>query len=94
MINTYRARYPVSGEINHKVKDTKVVIDCIRDQYQAKAKRIDEADGISMEFSDWRFNLRASNTEPLLRLNVESRHDRLLMESKTKELLQSIARSG
>ncbi len=94
MINTYRARYPVSGEINHKVKDTKVVIDCIRDQYQAKAKHIDEADGISMEFSDWRFNLRASNTEPLLRLNVESRHDRSLMESKTKELLQSIARSG
>ena len=70
------------------------MIDCIRDQYQSKAKHIDEADGISMEFSGWRFNLRASNTEPLLRLNVESHNDRSLMELKTKELLQSINQSG
>jgi len=94
MVNTYRDRYPVSGEINRKVNDTKLVIDCIKDQYQAKAKHVDEADGISMEFSGWRFNLRASNTEPLLRLNVESHNDRSLMELKTKELLQSINQSG
>ena len=55
-----------------------------------QAARIDRTDGVSIEFPDWRFNLRASNTEPLVRLNVESRGDKALMESKTRELLAII----
>ena len=52
--------------------------------------KVDHIDGLSVEFPEWRFNLRGSNTEPLLRLNVESRGDRALMEAKTKELLDKI----
>jgi phosphomannomutase len=51
-------------------------------------------DGIGMEFDNWRFNLRASNTEPLIRLNVESKNDASLMQKKTKELLDRINRSS
>jgi phosphomannomutase len=51
---------------------------------------VDFTDGLSMEFSDWRFNLRGSNTEPLVRLNVESRGDEGLMRARTEELLQAL----
>lgn len=51
-------------------------------------------DGLSLEFADWRFNLRSSNTEPLLRLNVESRGDRGLLEEKTGAILSLIDASG
>jgi phosphomannomutase len=57
-------------------------------RYRARASRIDRVDGLSMEFAQWRFNLRASNTEPLLRLNVESRADPALMRERTEELLE------
>lgn len=78
--------YPCSGEINFRVEDTQTVIDRIREHFEPSAEAVDTMDGISMSFDNWRFNLRASNTEPLLRLNVESRHDESLM----KERLQSI----
>ena len=55
--------------------------------YKAQAKSVDYTDGLSMEFDNWRFNMRASNTEPLVRLNVESRGDEALMQAKTAELL-------
>jgi phosphomannomutase len=83
------ARYPCSGEINSTVEDVKSVIDRIERDY-APGATIDKTDGISLEFSDWRFNLRGSNTEPVIRLNVESRGDRRLVEDKTAELLQKI----
>ena len=92
MIESYQDRYPVSGEINSKVKDTNLTINTIRDHYSHEAKSIDIMDGIGMEFDNWRFNLRASNTEPLIRLNVESKNDASLMQKKTKELLDRINR--
>jgi len=55
--------------------------------YQLEALCFDETDGISLEFANWRFNLRSSNTEPVVRLNVESRADEVLMKAKTKEIL-------
>ena len=80
----------MSGEINLKVNDTKKIIDSIKNYYLGDALGIDETDGIGMEFQKWRFNLRASNTEPLIRLNVESYNNESLMNEKTKELVDRI----
>jgi phosphomannomutase len=80
-------RFPASGEINRKVADAPSLLAKAQAKYAADALAIDHTDGISMEFADWRFNLRSSNTEPLLRLNVESRGDRKLMQRRTAELL-------
>ena len=90
LIQKYRDRYPVSGEINLKVNDTKKIIDSIKNYYLGDALGIDETDGIGMEFQKWRFNLRASNTEPLIRLNVESFNNESLMNEKTRELVDRI----
>ncbi len=70
------AKFPCSGEINFKVADTQVTIQKIVDYYQAQQPAVDHTDGISLDFGVWRLNVRASNTEPLLRLNIESRADR------------------
>lgn len=94
MLDQYRLDFPVSGEINREVKDTVATIENIRTIYNDSAFMVDYMDGVSMEFADWRFNVRASNTEPLLRLNVESRGDRALMSSKTTELLNIIEKCG
>ncbi len=83
-------KFPASGEINRKVLDAKATIRQIEDRYKAGAATIDHTDGLSIEYSEWRFNLRSSNTEPLLRLNVESRGDEGLMKAKTAELLALI----
>jgi phosphomannomutase len=90
LIDDRIARYPASGEINRKVADAKKVQAAIESRYRDKAQKTVHIDGLGMDFADWRFNLRASNTEPLLRLNVESRGDQALMEAKTKELLDQI----
>ena len=79
--------YPSSGEINNKLSDPKKAIARVFAFYQTDAQVIDETDGISMEFGDWRFNLRSSNTEPVVRLNVESKGDKTLMQDKTQEVL-------
>ncbi len=79
--------FPASGEINRKLKDGKAAIQRVEAQYKPKAWLVDYTDGVSMEFENWRFNLRTSNTEPLVRLNVESRGDEALMKAKTAELL-------
>ena len=81
------AAYPSSGEINNKISDPKAAITRVFDFYQANAQVIDKTDGISMEFGTWRFNLRSSNTEPVVRLNVESKADNALMQEKTREIL-------
>ena len=65
--------YPCSGEINYKVKNTDESINRVRQSFESSAVKIDNTDGLSLEFSDWRLNLRASNTEPLLRLNIETK---------------------
>jgi phosphomannomutase/phosphomannomutase/phosphoglucomutase len=84
--------FPASGEINRSISpqmgDTRSVLARVQHNYQARAKSIDFTDGLSMEFDRWRFNLRGSNTEPLVRLNVESRADAPLMQEKTAEVLR------
>ena len=82
--------FPASGEINRKVLDADHVIARIKEEYRGNAIGDDYTDGLSMEFDRWRFNLRSSNTEPVLRLNVESRGDEELMKQKTAELLEII----
>jgi phosphomannomutase len=81
-----RAAYPSSGEVNFRVADQKAVIDRIEAEYAPKAEGRDETDGLSLSFRDWRFNLRASNTEPLLRLNIEARGDASLVAEKLAEM--------
>lgn len=80
-------RFPCSGEINRKVPDGKAAISSVQSRYVGEAKSLDFTDGLSMEFSDWRLNLRSSNTEPLIRLNVESRGSHERMQEKTAEIL-------
>jgi phosphomannomutase len=80
-------KFPASGEINRKVSDAARAIEVIRDRYAPNSVAIDETDGVSLEFEEWRFNLRSSNTEPVIRLNVESRGDAALMRAKTDEIL-------
>ena len=82
-------RYPCSGEINSKVKAADEVLKRIEEEYGPKGK-ITRIDGLSVEFEDWRFNLRKSNTEPVIRLNVETRQNEELMQKKTSELLAGI----
>ncbi|WP_018609613.1 phosphomannomutase CpsG [Uliginosibacterium gangwonense] len=84
------AKYPSSGEINRKLADAKAAIQRIRETYEKDAAALDTTDGLSLDMGDWRFNLRSSNTEPVLRLNVESRGDIALMQAKTRELLNLI----
>jgi phosphomannomutase len=86
------AAYPASGEINREISGTDAAFAAVREHYAEQALSIDETDGIGFEFEDWRFNLRASNTEPVVRLNVESRGDRELMEEKTQEILALLDR--
>jgi phosphomannomutase len=79
--------YPASGEINSKLQNPKAAIERVLNRYRPTALEFDTTDGISLEFADWRFNLRSSNTEPVVRLNVESRANPALMQKKTEEIL-------
>ncbi len=90
LVNDCMKKYPCSGEINRKVSDTKFIMKKVQEIYAKDALHMDSLDGVSMTFENWRFNLRASNTEPLLRLNVESQGDANLMQEKTAELLKLI----
>jgi phosphomannomutase len=89
-VDAFMQAYPASGEINRQVPDAGEAISTIRSAYEADAVLIDETDGVSLEFEDWRFNLRASNTEPVIRLNVESRSNEVLMQQKVEEILTLI----
>ena len=80
------AKFPCSGEINFRVTDAKAAVERVMSLYAAQSPALDHTDGISADFGDWRFNLRSSNTEPLLRLNVETRGDRALLDARTREL--------
>ncbi len=84
------AKFPCSGEINRRVADPDASIAQIHDHYQNQNPRIDLTDGIGMDFGEWRFNLRKSNTEPIIRLNVESRGNQTLLKEKTEEILSLI----
>ena len=82
--------YPASGEINRRVPDAQATLAAVSARYVPGAVSVDHTDGLSVEFADWRFNLRVSNTEPLIRLNVESRGQPALMRARTDELLALI----
>jgi phosphomannomutase/phosphomannomutase/phosphoglucomutase len=83
--------FPASGEINRKLtSDAKSILTRVRARYESAAVALDLTDGLSLEFECWRFNLRGSNTEPLVRLNVEARADEELMREKTAEVLRLI----
>jgi len=83
--------FPASGEINREVSDAAAAIAKVESVYAAGASDIDFTDGLSMDMGQWRFNLRMSNTEPLIRLNVEARGDSSLMQEKTREILDLLA---
>ena len=90
MLAERMAAYPCSGEINFVVDDAKGTVERVLAHYAGQAPRLDRIDGVSADFGSWRFNLRSSNTEPLLRLNVESRGDAGLMNARTEELSRLI----
>lgn len=80
-------KFPSPGEINSKLTDAKASIERVLNAYKDGAKSVDTLDGISVEFENWRFNLRSSNTEPVVRLNLETKGDKALMQEKTDEVL-------
>ena len=80
--------FPVSGEINREIGDARAATARVQQHYAAQALSVDFTDGLSMEFAQWRLNLRSSNTEPLVRLNVESRGSEALLQEKTAEVLR------
>lgn len=82
------AKYPCSGEINSTIDDPSGKIKEIEKLYTDG--KVDKTDGLSVEYDSWRFNLRMSNTEPIIRLNVEAKNDEILMKQKTEELLKII----
>lgn len=94
MVDERIAKYPVSGEINLALPDPRRALAAVRERYEAAALGIDEIDGVSMEFSDWRFNVRMSNTEPVVRVNVETRGDSALLKVKTQEVLRTLEQAG
>ena len=87
LVSRRQALFPASGEINRRLDDPAASIAKVLGRYEPDALRVDRMDGIGVEFAQWRFNLRSSNTEPLVRLNVESRGDEALMKAKTAEIL-------
>jgi phosphomannomutase len=87
LVGERQAKFPASGEINREVEDAGKTLQRLHEHYAAKALHVDDIDGYCFEFDDWRFNIRMSNTEPVVRLNVESRGDKALMQEKTKEVL-------
>ncbi len=90
LVGERMAAYPASGEINRKVDDADATLQKLHDTYAESAGAVDDTDGFSFEFDEWRFNIRKSNTEPVVRLNVESRADAGLMQEKTAEVLALI----
>jgi phosphomannomutase len=94
LVGERMTRFPCSGEINRRVPDGRAAIEAVQQVYQPRALSVDFTDGLSLEFAEWRLNLRSSNTEPLIRLNVESRGSTALMQEKTNEVLGLLRRLG
>jgi len=93
LVGERKRRYPISGEINRVVGDPAAAIARVRAHYEGRALKVDETDGIGLDFAEWRFNLRMSNTEPVLRLNVEARGDAGLVREKVAEILTLVEES-
>ncbi len=86
LVADMQSRFPSSGEINFKLDDKQPAIDAFEATYVPKAKDVDRLDGVSLDMGEWRVNLRQSNTEPVLRLNVEAKGDRALLSQKVEEI--------
>ena len=91
LVDERMLKFPASGEINRTILQADTAIEKVKQHYQESALNVDYTDGLSMDMGEWRFNLRCSNTEPLVRLNVESRANESLMQEKTAELLALLA---
>ena len=92
LVKQMQQAYPASGEINRRLEDPAAALERVEKKYTENALALDRTDGLSMDMGKWRFNLRQSNTEPVIRLNVESRGDEALMDEKTAELLALLDR--
>jgi phosphomannomutase len=90
LIGDRKKRFPISGEINRRVSDAAATLQLLEQRFGPGADLVEHVDGLGIEYPDWRFNVRSSNTEPLLRLNVESRGNEALVKKKTSELLALI----
>ncbi|CAC9265959.1 phosphomannomutase CpsG [Citrobacter werkmanii] len=93
LVRDRMAAYPASGEINSTLAEPTAAIARVEQHFSRKALTVDRTDGISMSFVDWRFNLRSSNTEPVVRLNVESRADKILMQKMTSIIIDLLEAS-
>ncbi|ENR0732713.1 phosphomannomutase, partial [Escherichia coli] len=87
LVRDRMAAFPASGEINSKLAQPVEAINRVEQHFSREALAVDRTDGISMTFADWRFNLRSSNTEPVVRLNVESKANVELLESRVSIIL-------
>ena len=91
LVSKRMQQYPISGEINIKIHRPEKLLEEIKNRYQNQSVSVDDIDGYSFDLESWRFNLRMSNTEPLVRLNVETKGDKKLLSTKTDEILDLIA---
>ena len=92
LVHDRMEKFPCSGERNNTVGNPSLIIESIEKHYADSATSVEKIDGLSMSFDNWRFNIRMSSTEPVLRLNIESRADKALMREKTDELLELVKR--
>ena len=90
LVEEMEEEFPCSGEINLTVKDSDFILEQVKEKYGKGASRVDLIDGVGIEYDNWRFNLRPSNTEPLIRFNMETKGDRKLLEDKKKEIMDFI----
>ena len=88
LVGTRVDMFPCSGEINRKVDDSPAILKALEEKYADGEQ--DKMDGLSVAYADWRFNVRTSNTEPVMRLNVETKGDKELLAAKTAEILEII----
>jgi phosphomannomutase len=86
LLAPFRERHFITGEINSPVADVPLKLQELKERYAAEGGRISHLDGISVEFEDWHFNVRPSNTEPLLRLNLEALSEPLMVEKRDEVL--------
>lgn len=96
LVTGYIKAYPSSGELNFRLTthDAPTIIRAIEDRFSSQNPSKSMLDGLSLDFGDWRFNLRASNTEPLIRLNIETRGDEQLLANKIQEIKAWLSEQG
>ena len=87
LIDDRKKKFPSSGELNFETSNSRKLFEKIHSRYESSVKCVDIFDGVSFSFDQWRFNLRISNTEPLVRLNVETKGNQELLDNKIRELV-------